>query len=236
MRAARHHPHPCRYRGLSFDANSLLPAAVDAYSERGISLCGCSKSVGLPGIRVGWLASHDEQRGCRFPRAAPQAAVLQLCQLAIPSAPRPSALACPVLRRVMELKDYTTICNAAPSEVLALVALRAWDALLARQLGICRANVETLRAFFERWRGVMRWEPPQAGTMTFPRLLLNERVDRFCERLVADAGVLLLPASVYGHEPSTRQGRFRLGFGRRSMPRSLEQLEAYLQRTYPNLP
>jgi aspartate/methionine/tyrosine aminotransferase len=37
-----------------------LPAAVDAY-ERGISLGSVSKSYGLPGLRVGWIACRDPQ-------------------------------------------------------------------------------------------------------------------------------------------------------------------------------
>lgn len=52
-------------RGLEFDPADRLPSAVDAYPEGGIALCGCSKSVGLPGIRIGWLASHDAARELR---------------------------------------------------------------------------------------------------------------------------------------------------------------------------
>ena len=35
-----------------------LPAACDVYS-RGVSLGGVSKTLGLPGLRIGWLASRD---------------------------------------------------------------------------------------------------------------------------------------------------------------------------------
>eukprot|EP00967_Tisochrysis_lutea_P157324 scaffold319015_cov35-Tisochrysis_lutea.AAC.2 len=37
-----------------------LPAACDVY-ERGISLSGLSKTLGLPGLRIGWVASQDER-------------------------------------------------------------------------------------------------------------------------------------------------------------------------------
>ena len=47
------------YRGLEHSGRERLPAAVDAYPERGVSLGGLSKSYGLPGLRIGWLACRD---------------------------------------------------------------------------------------------------------------------------------------------------------------------------------
>ncbi|MBS1876740.1 MAG: aminotransferase class I/II-fold pyridoxal phosphate-dependent enzyme [Acidobacteria bacterium] len=46
------------YRLLEHEPTSRLPAAVDVY-EKGVSLSGLSKSFGLPGLRVGWLAARD---------------------------------------------------------------------------------------------------------------------------------------------------------------------------------
>jgi aspartate/methionine/tyrosine aminotransferase len=46
------------YRGLEHDPADRLPAACDAY-ERAISLGTVSKAHGLPGLRIGWLASRE---------------------------------------------------------------------------------------------------------------------------------------------------------------------------------
>ena len=46
------------YRGLEHDPDARLPAACDLY-EHAISLNTVSKAYGLPGLRIGWLASHD---------------------------------------------------------------------------------------------------------------------------------------------------------------------------------
>jgi len=46
------------YRLLEHDAERRLPAMCDVY-EKGVSLSGLSKSFGLPGLRVGWLAMRD---------------------------------------------------------------------------------------------------------------------------------------------------------------------------------
>lgn len=53
-------------------------------------------------------------------------------------------------------------------------------------------------------------------------------MEAFCDRLVAEAGVLLLPATVYDDEQSVQEGRFRLGLGRADMAECLEKLDAFL--------
>ena len=46
------------YRDLEHEPELRLPAACEAY-ERAVSLGSMSKSLGLPGLRLGWLASRD---------------------------------------------------------------------------------------------------------------------------------------------------------------------------------
>jgi aspartate/methionine/tyrosine aminotransferase len=46
------------YRGLEYDPADRLPAACDLY-RHAISLNTVSKAYGLPGLRVGWVASRD---------------------------------------------------------------------------------------------------------------------------------------------------------------------------------
>lgn len=52
------------YRGLEHEPRLQLPAACDAY-ERGVSLGSVSKSYGLPGLRIGWIATHDKALLCQ---------------------------------------------------------------------------------------------------------------------------------------------------------------------------
>src|SRR5689334_14232434 len=49
---------------------------------------------------------------------------------------------------IMRLKDYTTICSSAPSEVLTAVALRNRHVLLERNRGIVDRNLPLLDRFF----------------------------------------------------------------------------------------
>jgi aspartate/methionine/tyrosine aminotransferase len=48
------------YRWLEADDAARLPSAVEL-SSRAVVLCGLSKSLSAPGLRVGWLVTHDRE-------------------------------------------------------------------------------------------------------------------------------------------------------------------------------
>jgi aspartate/methionine/tyrosine aminotransferase len=163
--------------------------------ERAISLSGMSKAFGLAGVRIGWVATHDAG----------------------------------LLERMKALKDYTTICSSAPSELLALMALRSRDAIVAAHRERVRRNIRAAGEFFGRHPSRFSWVPPRAGTVCFPRLLPGARrmtgAEEFCERVLHDAGVLLLPSTVYDYG----NDHFRLGLGREDFAVGLGALEAYVR-------
>jgi aspartate/methionine/tyrosine aminotransferase len=129
-----------------------------------------------------------------------------------------------VRRAVAAYKDYLTICNSAPSEFLAELALRHAASLLARNRALAIANRDLLDGFFTRRADTFAWVRPGAGPIAFPRLLGDEGAERFCDRLVRDAGVLLLPSWVYDYGDR----HVRIGFGRANMPEALARLDAFL--------
>lgn len=177
------------YRESEYTPASRLPAACDL-NEKAVSLGVLSKTYGLPGLRIGWIATRDAG----------------------------------IFQRLAALKDYTTICNSAPSEFLAGLALRHRERLAARNLEIIRRNLALLDDFFARRADGFAWVRPQAGSIAFPRLL-NQDVGAFCHALVTQAGVLLLPGSLFDHPGNC----FRISFGRRNMPEALARLEEFLE-------
>ncbi len=126
-------------------------------------------------------------------------------------------------------RDYTTICSSAPSEILSLIALRAREIIVSRHLERIQRNLNLLDEFFGRQSELFSWTRPKAGTIGFPRLLLAESSDEFCEKVVKEAGVLLLPSTVYGYDDK----HFRLGFGRENLPDALAAFEDYLTLSLP---
>jgi aspartate/methionine/tyrosine aminotransferase len=183
------------YRLIERRPQMTLPQVADIY-ERGISLGVMSKSYGLPGLRVGWVACRDAE----------------------------------VLRRMERMKHYTSICGAAPSELLAQIALKARDRILARNRRLIARNLPLLEAFFAEFSDLFEWYLPDGGCIGFPRYLGPEGVEEFARQLVERSGVLLLPASVYKSDlGATPVDRFRIGYGRDNMEAGLAAMRGFLQ-------
>ncbi len=176
------------YRGLEFDPATRLPSACEI-NPTAVSLGVMSKSFGLAGLRIGWIATHNQE----------------------------------IYNRMASLKDYTTICNSAPAEFLAELALRHGDRLIQRNLQIIHDNLVLLDGFFSRQCARFSWTRPLAGSVAFPELLEGE-IEQFCHDLVTASGVLLVPGSLFD-QPGNH---FRIGFGRKNMPEALAGLEEYL--------
>lgn len=121
-------------------------------------------------------------------------------------------------------KDYTTICSSAPSEILALIAIEAKTEILERNLSIIQENLHVLDSFFANYADSFKWLRPVAGTIAFVEYLGEKTVEELAEGLIAQKGLMILPASVFDYEGSF----FRLGFGRRNMPEALTRLQEYI--------
>jgi aspartate/methionine/tyrosine aminotransferase len=133
-----------------------------------------------------------------------------------------------LLDRVARFKDYTTICSAAPSEILAIIGLRARERVLARSRAIVARNLEHLDGFLDDWADRFSWVRPKSGSIGYPRLTVpGVRIDDWAAELVEAEGVLLLPGSQFG-QPGNH---FRLGFGRENLPDALGRMEAFARRT-----
>ncbi len=98
-------------------------------------------------------------------------------------------------------RDYTTLSPPTPSALLADIALRHADELVARPLQSARMNLERLRDATGR-RSALTLEPPIAGVTAFPRIAGADRI----QRQLAERGVLVVPGSLFG-----RTDRLRIG-------------------------
>ncbi len=129
---------------------------------------------------------------------------------------------------LLAIKDYTTICASAPGEFLARLALENGQALFDRNKTLIGDNLARVVAFHQRWAGRFAWRQPVAGSVAFARLL-GEPADRFCARLVQEAGVLLVPSTLFDFGNS----HLRWGLGRKGFDAGLEALEDTLNRLGP---
>ena len=135
-----------------------------------------------------------------------------------------------LLGRLETRKHYTSICSSAPSELIATAALRRGAEIRARNRAIIDANLPVFAAFFAEWPGLFAWAPPQAGCVCFPRYLGDDGVETFCRELVEQAGVVLLPASIFASALApVPADRFRIGVGRAAPEPALAALADFLR-------
>ena len=179
------------YRLLEQDPADRLPSGVEVY-EKAVTLFGMSKTFGLAGLRLGWLATHDEElRG-----------------------------------KLSTFKDYLTICGSAPSELLALMALRDREAIAQRHVRRIAANLEVLGEFVKAHSDLLRFAPPRAGFRLLPPPAREESATEFAARAVNEAGVMIAPSSVFGYGDH----HIRIGLGRADFPQALARLGGHLER------
>ncbi len=183
------------YRFLEFDREATLSAGCEVY-RKAISLSGLSKSFGLPGLRIGWVATQDHN----------------------------------ILKQMRLLKDYTTICSSAPSEILGIVAVRERENIIARQMTRIRKNISILGDFFSKYSDCMYWNPPLGGSICFPRMSLTDDTSVFCETLIKETGIMLVPSNVfqYGNH------HVRIGFGREDFPEIIERFSTFVDSCQRN--
>jgi aspartate/methionine/tyrosine aminotransferase len=183
------------YRGLERRPELQLPQAAEVY-ERGLSLNVMSKAYGLPGLRVGWIATRDRA----------------------------------LLSRMERIKHYLSICNAGPSEHLAVIALKARERIVARNRALIARNLDDVNAFFAEFGALFDWQLPDGGCIGFPRYKGKDGVESFCQRLAEEIGVVLLPASIYQSALTpVPTDRFRIGFGRSYIPEGIAAMRAWLR-------
>jgi aspartate/methionine/tyrosine aminotransferase len=132
---------------------------------------------------------------------------------------------CALLQRMERVKHYLSICNAAPCELLARIALRTGEKILDRNRRIAAANIGVLNEFFAAHADLFDWHLPDGGVVGFPRYKGADGVESFCQRMIERQGVMLLPASIYRSDLlPVPTDRFRIGFGRRDMPEAVAAL------------
>lgn len=181
------------YRFAEYRPEDRLPTVADLY-DRGVTLGGLSKAFGLPGLRIGWLATKDRQ----------------------------------MLDGFKAFKDYTTICSSAPSEILAVIALRARDRIIDRTIRILLENLTHADQFFAKHDTRFEWIRPLASPVAFPRLKGTDSIERFCGKLREQKSTLLVPGSIFEFPGN----HFRIGLGRIDLEEGLKQVDAFLRENY----
>jgi aspartate/methionine/tyrosine aminotransferase len=139
-----------------------------------------------------------------------------------------------MLVRFERYKHFLSICNSAPSEILAIIALKAREQILTKNRAIIRSNLAALNAFFAAYPRLFDWQEPDGGCVGFIRYRGADGVEAFTTRLVEEAGVLFLPSSIYHSDLTAVPANcLRVGFGRSLVPDGIIALRNWMGRNAP---
>lgn len=133
-----------------------------------------------------------------------------------------------IFKPMASFKDYTSICNSAPSEFLSTLALRHRETIIKRNKDIVLNNLDILNNFFSTYESIFNWQAPKAGSIAFPSIRIEMDVEKFCIDLVEKKGVLLLPSNYYDFGDKN----FRIGFGRKNLETCIDKFDEYMKSDF----
>ena len=129
------------------------------------------------------------------------------------------------LSKVVAFKDYLSICNSAPSEILSIIALNNMDKFLPQNLKKIKNNISLFTKFAAKHPVISSFIPPKAGSTSFVKLNIEDTALEFSNKLVEKTGIMTVPAEMFEYE-----GKYiRIGFGRKNFPEILDILDGYLK-------
>jgi aspartate/methionine/tyrosine aminotransferase len=197
--------------------------------------------IGLARSRNLYLFSDEMYRLLEYEPSSQLPAVCDLYEKGISLSGLSKSFALPGLRigwlatqesalvnRWLAFKDYTTICNSAPSEILGIIALQNKERIIHRNLDIILGNLESAERFFGDHAHYFGWFSPKAGSIAFPEWLGEIPVEQFCQEVLESQAVMIVPGSLFDFPGN----HFRVGLGRRNLPEALDHLAAYLNNKH----
>ena len=129
-------------------------------------------------------------------------------------------------QRFKDAAYFGTACVARASELQAIMVLWASNALLARNLGIIRRNLELVERFLQANGDLFSYVKPTAGCVMFVEFKGPLTSTELGDALAAD-GISIKPSYCFTDDDSVDQ-YFRIGFGEEKVPAAIEALARFV--------
>jgi len=129
-----------------------------------------------------------------------------------------------LLQRMLELKQFLSICNGQADELLAAIALKRGEALLEKNRRLVLSNLDYLESGLEASEAPLGWHRPQAGCVAYPELLAENSARGFALRLLEHTGVMVVPGDCFLQGES----HIRVGLGRQDFQAAFDRFLQFL--------
>ncbi|HJO91878.1 MAG TPA: aminotransferase class I/II-fold pyridoxal phosphate-dependent enzyme [Victivallales bacterium] len=129
-----------------------------------------------------------------------------------------------LLDKVASFKDYLTICNSAPSEILSLIAINNKNEFIIPNLTKIQKNIDLFTKFKEAHPDIIDFIPPKAGSTCFTKLNIPDTAMEFSQKLIEQTGIMVVPSELFEYGSK----HIRIGFGRDNFPEILNIMDEYI--------
>ncbi len=130
------------------------------------------------------------------------------------------------LNKVVAFKDYLSICNSAPNEILSIIALNNINQLLQPNIKKNKKNISYFQEFVKEQDVIAFFILPKAVSTSFVKLNIEGSSIEFSKKLLKETGIMTVPAETFEYE-----GKYiRVGFGRENFPKVLNVFADYIKK------
>lgn len=129
-----------------------------------------------------------------------------------------------LMEKILAYRHFTSTCPNLPCQWIASELLKKSNAIIQRNNDIVRYNADLLKTFIREHSNLFAYVPPKGATMAYVRLLGNQSAQTFCQEILENTGVLIVPSSVLENSDEY----LRIGLCRKSFPKCIELLNNYL--------
>jgi aspartate/methionine/tyrosine aminotransferase len=127
-----------------------------------------------------------------------------------------------MLNQCRDYKDYLTHTIPMLTDYIALLALRNKEHIIRRKKQDILANLSALNQFMDRQKDVLDYLPPTGGVVCFPRLTLAQDSRDFCQTLLKNHGVSILPGFAF---EADQHVRINIGIAAARFQEALNRME-----------
>jgi len=138
-----------------------------------------------------------------------------------------------LIDRMLLIKAYTYQYASTPAEILSILALRAKDQILDRNIKIIKSNLKLFSYFLRKHSTKIQAILPQAGTLCYAKITIpNVTAEQLSKQLLDKYGIVLVPALAVCPLAGKQNNKFnyyvRIGFGHQLFREALQKFDEYL--------
>lgn len=130
-----------------------------------------------------------------------------------------------VIKDINLNREYNTISISGLDDYVATVALNNHEKIIKRNLKIIQEGKQTVKDFLSKVPH-LSWVEPNSGTIGCVKYDLSIKSEEFCDSLLKNTGILVIPASVFEYE-----NFFRLGYATNNLKDALEELKKFVDKS-----